>query len=273
MKIFFYLLLLAVAILQGCSASSRTTWYKEGGSQREFDLDSKECDIIAEQQALARSENGRRSNPLLVSELHHRCITAKGWSTLPPGESKAEGPAQTFSLGKLSDSQLSAFDIHIVLPTAARLQSNTRKALGATKTESFFFEAEGQFLNVVLQQSDIATFQMIDYPVNAPYRLYTTGGRDNLRWSAFWGRIGNDWVKGIGSFLRFSNDQRCIIVITGQLAAPDGDPPEGLHLTENQNREMQQFIEQWKPWLEKNTPEVPLARRILKTALGFFKKI
>ncbi|MFZ5772245.1 MAG: hypothetical protein ACOY4W_12505, partial [Thermodesulfobacteriota bacterium] len=76
--------LLLLLLLQGCSTSSHQTWYKAGGTQREFDLDARDCEVIAEQQALLQSENGRRYDPLTYADLYQRCITAKGWNTAPP---------------------------------------------------------------------------------------------------------------------------------------------------------------------------------------------
>ena len=266
------LLLMAVALLQGC-ASSTQTWYKPGGTQREFDLDSKECEIIAEQQALFKSETGKRSNPLDYAEFYQRCIITRGWSTMPEAESKPDNAAPAVTaLGSLEGNQLNAFDHRIILPATAQLQTNKRNVLGPTRTESFFFSQGEYFLNIILQQSDTATFQSIGYPVENPYRLYTSGGKDNMRWSAFWGRIGNDWVKGVGSFVRYSEDKRSIIVITSPLEPPDGKAPEGLSLAANQQREMGRFVNHWRLWLEEQSSPPALWKQGLLRVWEFFKQ-
>jgi len=250
MKRFLILLLVAALLLQGCAASKQT-WYKQGGTQREFDTDAKECGIIAKQQALLDSENGDRINPLTYADHYQHCIISKGWSTVQPVENLNQKQAgATSPLAVLHDNQLDAFGHRIELLAGTQLQSKSLRAIGPTKIESFFFKTADDYLNILLQQSDTASFQSIDYPVKDTYGLYTSGVHNNVRWSAFWGKIGEEWVKGIGSFLLYSSNQRAIVVITGQLAPPEGVPPEGLLLTANQQQEMQQFVEQWQPWLE-----------------------
>ena len=121
MKFFTIFLFLAASILQGCSTSQ--TWYKPGGTQREFDIDSKECEIIARQQALLRSESGKRYNPVDYAELYQHCIAARGWGTKPLANDATDlaNPVttQTSPLGRLEKNTLTAFDRQIVLPAGS----------------------------------------------------------------------------------------------------------------------------------------------------------
>lgn len=244
--IFFLLLLL----LQGCASSSQT-WYKPGGTQREYDLDVRECEVLAEQQALLKSETGRRYDPLTYADLYQRCITAKGWSTEPPGaQLQATDASQAPALGTRTDNRLSAFGLDFALPEDTRLLSSNKQTVGPTRLETFMFQTGADYMNIIFQESDEATFNPIDYPVSPPYQLYTSASATNLHWSAFWGEINGEWVKGIGAFFTVSKKQRTIVVITAPMAAPGETPPEKLHLAHNQYQEMESFVEQWRPWVE-----------------------
>ncbi len=264
---------LLLLLLQGC-ASPHQTWYKAGGTQREFDLDARECEVIAEQQALQKSENGRRYDQLTYAELYQRCITAKGWGTLPPqaaqGQPEQE-PLPAPALGKLSDNRLAAFGIDFALPEDALLLSEKKQTVGLTHLDSFMFRTGGGFMNFILQESEEATFNPIDYPVSPPYQLYTAASAANLRWAAFWGAVNGEWVKGIGAFFTVSEKQRAIVVITAGMAAPEETPPENLHLAHNQYQEMEAFIHQWQPWLEKQAPRESVVKRGLKSAFDMLK--
>ena len=259
-------------LLQGC-ASSPQTWYKQGGTQREYDLDVRECEVIAEQQALQRSENGRRYDPMTYGELYQRCITAKGWSTEPPAAAQQPqteaSPAR--ALGMRTDNRLSAFGLDFTLPEDARLISSNRQTVGPTRPETFMFQTGGDFMNIIFQESEEATFNLIDYPVSPPYQLYTSGWGTNLRWSAFWGEINGEWVRGIGAFFTVSKKQRTIVVITAPLAAPGEAPPEKLHLAHNQYQEMESFVEQWRPWVEDQAPRESWVKQGLKKAFDVLR--
>jgi len=248
-------------LLQGC-ASSPQTWYKPGGTQREYDLDVRECEVIAEQQALQRSENGRRYDPMTYGDLYQRCITAKGWSTAPAAAQQPQTEASPApALGMRTDNRLSAFGLDFTLPEDARLISSNRQTVGPTRLETFMFQTGGDFMNIIFQESEEATFNLIDYPVSPPYQLYTSGWGTNLRWSAFWGEINGEWVRGIGAFFTVSKKQRTIVVITAPLAAPGETPPEKLHLAHNQYQEMESFVEQWRPWVEDQAPRESLVKQ------------
>jgi hypothetical protein len=259
----FLLLLLIALLLQGC-ASTAQTWYKPGGTQREYDLDARECEIIAEQQALYKSASGKRTDPMTYAELYQRCITAKGWSTEPPAAAQPRVTEASPPLGTHTGNRLTAFGLDLSLPEDAARLSSTRQTIGPTRLETFMFQSGGEFLNIIFQESDEATFSPIDYPVTPPYRLYTSGAETNLRWAAFWGEINGEWVKGIGAFFDVSKKQRAIVVITAAMAAPGEAPPENLLLARNQYQEMEAFIGQWRPWLEERAPKESLLKQGLK---------
>ena len=264
---------LLLLLLQGC-ASPHQTWYKAGGTQREFDLDARECEVIAEQQALLKSENGRRYDPLTYVDLYQRCITAKGWSSVPPQAAQGQPgqePLPAPPLGQHIDNRLAAFGLEFTLPADARLLSEKKQTVGPTNLDSFMFRAGGNFVNFILQESEEATFNPIDSPVSPPYQLYTAASADNLRWTAFWGVVNGEWVKGIGAFFTVSKKQRVIVVITADMAAPEETPPEDLHLARNQYQEMEAFIHQWQPWLEKQAPRESVVKRGLKSAFDMLK--
>ncbi|MBI4793508.1 MAG: hypothetical protein HY789_12465 [Deltaproteobacteria bacterium] len=263
---------LLLLLLQGC-ASSPQTWYKPGGTQREYDLNARECEVLAEQQALLKSETGKRYDPLTYAELYQRCIKAKGWGTEPPPT--AQQPETEASpapaLGTRTDNRLSAFGLDFTLPGNARLLSSNKQTIGPTRLETFMFQTGGDFMNIIFQESEEATFNPIDYPVSLPYQLYTSDWGTNLRWSAFWGEIKGEWVKGIGAFFTVSKKQRTIVVITAPMAAPAEAPPENLQLARNQYQEMESFVEQWRPWLVDQAPRESWVKQGLKKAFDVLR--
>ncbi|MEW6429209.1 MAG: hypothetical protein AB1568_14375 [Thermodesulfobacteriota bacterium] len=258
-------LLLASLVASGCAAPSQT-WYKQGGSQREFDTDARECEVIAKKQAREESTLGRDFSPEIFAEKYYRCLAGIGWSQAPAaGGTTSEPPPQQPLLGKLADNSLYAFDTTFPLPEGARLISTTPQSIGPTRIESWLFSLpDGTFVNLVLQKTDDAAFLNIDYPIQPPYQLYTSGATDNMRWSAFWGQNGQEWVQGIGAFAFLSRRQRCVIVVTAPLPGPAAPLPPGLSLAANQQERMGTFIDRWQSWLEGLAPQPGVIGRSLK---------
>ena len=262
-----------VLVLAGCAASGRQTWYKPGGTQREFDIDARECEVIARQQATAEGERGQRYAPEVYAERYEQCLGRMGWSRTPPaalssspGGERGGAPA----IALLTANGLEVFGARISLPAERRLLRHDRRWSGPTLEESFFFRlGAGQtYLNVIAQQSEEATFLRQDYPAPPPYRRYASGRRPGLRWTALWARLPDGgWVKAIGGYGFFGDHQRLSVVITAPLAPPAGEPPAGLSLAANQHQELSEFVDAWQPWIESLQPPASFGRRLLE-ALG-----
>ncbi len=261
--------LLMGMLVAGCAATPQT-WYKAGGSQREFDIDSRECEIIARRQAIAATARHRHYRPETYAELYDRCLARMGWSRTPPATaaSKTDSLPPPPSLGTRTDDTIHAFDTVFAVPANASLVTSNRRVVGPTTIESWLFQVpEDTYVNFILQQSETAAFPLRDYPVPPPYRLYTSGRGDGLRWAAFWGRVNGAWIKVIGAYGFYGRHRRLVVVITAPLAGPTGPPPPGLALAANQHHEMAAFVERWRPWLTNLAPRPGIVKRALQ-ALG-----
>lgn len=250
-------------LLIASCASTPDLWYKTGGTQRDFDLDSRECEIIAKQFALQQSETGKRIDPVIFSQQYVQCINAKGWSRNKPGADETTGqpsaPPPRLSI-KQDGATLSGFGLQVTVPDNFTLVNSQQSAIGPTIMQQFFWQDESNtFINVIFQQNNATQFDIIPYPISGPYRLYTSGTGEKtkgpLQWSTFFGQIQDEWVMGVGSFYSASKNKRVIIVITKNLNPPAGAPPARLTLSGNQHEEIEAFSNRWVGWLESQFPE------------------
>jgi len=255
------LLLLALCITS-CT-STPDLWYKTEATQNDFNLDSRECEIIAEKFALQQSETGRRIDPLNFSQQYLQCINNKGWSQAKPvTEETNEQPPTPFPQLSIARNgmTLSGFGLHTTLPDNFTLASTQQTVLGSTVIQQFFWQNESNtFINVIFQKNNKTRFDISPYPISDPYKLYTSGigdkAGDLLQWSTFFGKIQNEWVMGVGSFYKESKNQRLIIVITKNLDLPSSTPPTNLTLSRNQHEQIEVFSNQWTAWLESQFPK------------------
>jgi hypothetical protein len=256
------ILLLLLLFITSCT-SALDLWYKSGATQNDFNLDSRECEIIAEQFALQQSETGKRIDPTNFSQQYLQCINNKGWSRNKPvtPETNALSPAPQPQLNiEQNDTTLTGFDLHVTLPDNFTIVRSRQAQIGPTVMEQFFLQDKSNtFINVIFQKNNKTRFDISPYPVSTPYQLYTSGtgvkAKDLLQWSTFFGKIQEEWVMGVGSFYKESKNQRVIIVITKNLELPSSPPPPRLTLSNNQHEQIEAFSKQWVAWLESQFPE------------------
>lgn len=256
------ILLFFILIITSCT-STPDLWYKTEATQSDFNLDSRECEIIAEQFALQQSETGKRIDPVNFMQQYLQCLNGKGWSQTKP-ETTQNHDQSPFPKAELSIEQkersLSGFDHHISLPDDFSLLSRHETRIGPTVMEQFFWQGEDNtFINLIFQQNNETTFELTLYPVTDPYQLYTSGSgqkaKNLLQWSTFVGKIKDEWVMGIGAFYLANKNQRLIIVITKNLDSPSAPAPANLILSSNQHEQIEAFSSQWTSWLESQFPE------------------
>ncbi len=266
-----WIVLLLALLLAGCAAPGRQVWYKPGGTQREFDIDARECEVIARQQAIAAGERGRRYAPEVYAGRFEQCLGRMGWSRTPPGPQPSPGGEDhvVSPLARLAEGGLALFGSRVHLPTGSRLVRHDRRRSGPAREEAFFFRLDdGAYLNLIVQQGGETIFVRQDYPVPPPYHLYASGRRPSIRWAALWARLpGGQWVKAIGAYVFFSDTQRLTVVLTAPLSPPATAPPAGLTLAANQHQELGAFVDTWRPWLASLPPPPSLGHRLLQ-ALG-----
>lgn len=268
------ILLLFILFLTSCT-SAPDLWYKTGATQNDFNLDSRECEIIAKQFALQQSETGKRIDPLNFSKYYLQCINNKGWSQTKPitAETDNQPPNSQPQLNiEQNGTTLNGFGLNITLPDNFTLTNTQQTTIGPTVMQQYFWQDESNtFINIIFQKNNKTRFDITPYPISDPYQIYTSGtgekAKDLLQWSTFFGKIQDEWVMGVGSFYKESKNKRLIIVITKNLDSPSTTPPPNLTLSSNQHEQIEAFSSNWTAWLEAQFPEKPKWRDWLRKLL------
>jgi hypothetical protein len=255
----------------GCTTYTQL-WEKDGGNQQSFDLDSRECEYIANRIALQQSETGNKADPAALYKTYEECLDAKGWQrkTVTP-ESEQESNPETFPqlAEAVSTTIVRGFGQTITLPEIYKLSANKRIQGGQTIIEQFSWKgADGSFINILFQKNTETTFKQIPYPVSEPFQLYTSGegekAEQRLQWTTYFGQKGSSWVMITGAYYYVSKKERIIFVITKPLAGPSGPLAEKATLARNQYLQVEDFSAQWQRWLNQQFPEGAGIQNILK---------
>ena len=277
MKISELILCSIVLLMSGCTHHPQL-WEKTGGSQQSFNLDARECGIIARKISLLQSETGKKIDPAFFSNAYRECITAKGWSkkNVVPEPEKGSGPETVQQLAELINANtVKGFEQIVTVPDTYKLLINKQLQSGSTILEQFFWKGEdSSFINILFQKNIGANFkERLPYPVSEPNILYTSGvgekSGERLQWATFFGQKGPDWVMGAGAYYFVSKKQRIIIVITRPLAHPSDTPPQNTTLSKNQYLEIEQFSNQWQTWLNQQFNKGPGTLKKFIQALHF----
>ena len=93
MKVYTLIFCLIVLLFAGCTHSE--LWEKTGGNQESFDLDSRECELIAHQVAMLQSETGRKADPSSFSKTYIECLVHQ---TNGPKLHSIKGSTDEFSI-------------------------------------------------------------------------------------------------------------------------------------------------------------------------------
>lgn len=249
------LLLVLLPALAACGAGPR--WYKDNRGQADFDKDSLECEIIARELARQATLTGAGEDLATFANSFNNCLYRKGWSNVPPPSAAAAGQTanEPSRPARLETTTVHGLGRAIAIPDGFTLISDSVRALGATTVHTLvFMGANDTFLTLVFQQSTEKVFTEIGYLVADPFFLYRKGAagnwwKKNLRWAVFAGRMGDDWVTGLGGYLLVSKKERITLVVTRPLAGPESRPPAGLRLSRDQHEEVEKFQARWLPWL------------------------
>ena len=269
---------LTVMLFAGCAHTE--VWEKTGGNQQVFDIDSRECEYIADQVSLLHSETGKKGDPAYFSKAYTECLNSKGWSrkVVIPEPVKVPAPGTTIKqLAELVNSNsIQGFGQTVTVPETYNLLKNKQFQSGSTIIKQFFWKGEdSSFINLLFQENVSTTFKQLPYPVSEPYRLYASGegkkSRERLQWATFYGNIDSNWVMGTGAYYYVSKKERIIVAITKPLAHPSGTTPKNVSLTRNQFLEIEQFSEQWQLWLNQQFQRGPRGMKQFIEALKFGK--
>jgi hypothetical protein len=254
---------LIFVLLAGCTPTG--TWERSGGDKQSLDLDSRECEFIANRVATQQSEKGQTADPGIFRKTYSECLVSMGWHEKTAAiDSEKEGyqdPVQQLAEA-INPTTIRGFGQTITVPDNFTLLTNKRMQSGPTIIEQFFWKGkDGSFINILFQKNLAATFKQIPYPVAKPNQLYTSGqgdkARERLQWATFFVQKGSNWVMSTGAYYYVNSKERIIIVITKPLARPSGTVAEKAVLARNQYLQMEEFSVQWQRWLDLQFPAGP----------------
>ena len=263
MKMSTFISSLIMLLIIGCSQTQ--TWVKKDGNQQAFDLDSRECENIAQKISLQQSQTGKKADPVFYNQAYLECLGAKGWrlKTTSPVPEKEKLPELPQDLAQLTDSYtVRGFGQTITVPNIYRLTVDKQFQIGPAIIKQFFWKGEdSSFINILFQENTAAPFEHIPYPVLEPYILYTAGqgekAEEKLHWATFFGNIDNNWIMGTGAYYYADKKQRVIIAITKPLQQPTGEVPQNVTLSRDQFLEIEKFSYQWQVWLNEEFQQGP----------------
>lgn len=237
-------------IIAGCS-SSKGTWYKSGAGQADFNIDNAQCRVIAEQMGKEATLTGEKISFKAYAEAYESCIYNLGWSKKPPVEKRTETPTgKPELLAELEDRSVSGFNRRFSIPEGFFSTGNRISTAQGIKNQFLTFQnRQGMALNLTFQQTENRMFEKSDFPVNEPFFIYDKGGEpkegEKIKWTVFAGEFQHSWIAGIGGYVLLDPANRVTIILTSEISAPKGIPPEGLRLTENQKNDVNAFQEEW----------------------------
>ena len=243
------LALFVLSTLVAC-ATGNVTYYKPGGDQYKFNLDSEECSerakMIAKSQMVspdAKPDSG------LAQKYYTDCLYAKGWSLIPLDQ-------RDRSLWTWKGKKVSFNTFTMELPTGFLLRTESKWVLGPTWSHQL--NARGPekrtFLILVAQESIKDKIQIMNYPKPGGFTLYTGGRLDkhDIRWSVFVRRYQENVVTVLGAYIYLEKTRRISLVFSQSLTAT-GRPESGYTLSLAQKKELDQLYPIWISWLKEQT--------------------
>ena len=246
-RLVLVLVLLCTAL--GC-ASSKVTYYKPGGDQYKFNLDSEECSerakMIAQSQMV--SPNAKPDSGL-VQKYYRDCLYAKGWSLIPLDR-------RDRSLWTWKGRNVSFEEFTMELPSGILLRTETKWVVGPTWSHQLNAQdtKKAIFLILVAQESVKDKIQVINYPKPGGFTLYTGGRLDkyDIRWSVFVRRYQENVVAILGAYIYLEKTRRISVVFSQSLRST-GRPESGYALSFGQKEELDQLYPIWISWLKEQT--------------------
>ena len=242
-------LLLLVCLLVAC-ATKNVTYYKPGGDQYKFNIDSEECSERAKMIAQSHMVSpDAKPDAGLVQKYYNECLYAKGWSLIPLDQ-------RDRSLWTWKGRNVSFDTFTMELPVGFLLRTESKWVLGPTWSHQLIAQEAKKttFLILVAQESIKDKIQVINYPVPGGFTLYT-GGRLNkydIRWSVFVRRYQQNMVAVLGAYIYLENTRRISLVFSQSLAAI-GRSESGYALSLSQKKELDQLYPIWLSWLKEQT--------------------
>ena len=246
-RIFLSLLLLSP--LAHCS-SKKVTYYKPGGNQSQFDLDSKGCFERAEMRARSKMANPEaKPDPNLVQEYYEECLYVQGWGKVPLDK-------RDRALWKWKGRNLYFEQFTMELPSGFSLRTQSKWIIGPTWSHQLQAAGSGEktWLILLAQESIEDPIQIIGFPLPEGFALYTGGRLDkfDIRWSVFTGRYQQNLVGMLGAYIYLEKTRRISVVFSHSLSA-SGPAVRGYALSISQKKELDELYSDWVSWIKTQT--------------------
>ncbi len=257
----FIFIFILLQFLTGCGGNG-SHWYKAGHYQADFNRNSQECEMVAQEIGRQATMTGLMVDADTYQSAYTSCIVSKGWSTTPPTQPQATPQQQQQTAPTLaerrSDGTIRGFDLAFTVPLSFTVIGNRREGLGANSAQIITLHGpDNTYLNLMFQQIKSNRFIATDYPIKEPFFLYNNEYDqelpDQLRWATFCGTMQGQWVIGLGAYYLVDKEHRVTMAFTSPLPPQEEAPPKGLRLSANQRLAADRFEKKWLGWLQKTT--------------------
>lgn len=273
----YQLLLLFPALLLIIGCGSNLKWYKAGHTQRDFDVDSRQCEMIAKELA-GEASLTRKPNIELYADQYAKCLMARGWIPGAPPivaaaptttDAAAPAPEENWPVVDLDPDKrtLVAYGVKIQVPESFRFLDQHKTPTDLNLKQNYMWGGENmQMLAISIQRGrGGVTFLDIPFPdspmVDFLYDESRKGSR-SARWRAFCAQREGHSTGLVGTLYRVDDSRRIMVAVS--IPLPDGLPEPGtnLRLTADQHTAMAAFTDQWSAWLEDTFPKSGTAWKI-----------
>lgn len=252
----FWFMIFAGSLGMGVGCGGGQKWYKPGHYQADYDLDRAECERIADSRARERSVSGDSVNIEVYTRELEQCMFSKGWSTKPPESPPGQGhdllePEKDHVACRVIGNQIEGLGHRVTLPAGFRLMNQQETTQGSTRYFSFLFQGPGPvFMNILFQEADDVSFEKTEFPVQKPnFSFDKSPEESDVKWESYCGKVGREWVGGVGAYYGISSTERIIFVITTPLPPENDSRPLELRLNQDQFLAMKEFSSKYGTWI------------------------
>jgi hypothetical protein len=251
------LILLIFFVLLGC-ATEEITYYKYGGDQYTFELESRQCLDRAKASArVSMADPAAEPDPMLVQKDYEECLYTQGWSKIPLDQRQR-------SLWTWEEKTLHFGDVTFDLPSGFSLLTETKWVIGPAWSHDLQAAGPEKKTHLILQAQE-----SIDDPIQtAPFPrpegfVYYTGdrlGKFNIRWSVFVGSYERSMVAVLGTYIHLGETRRISVIFSRALSAP-GPAVEGYALSLPQKKELDELYPRWVSWIKTQTGALEIEKK------------
>lgn len=254
------LCVLVIFMVSGCGGKSQL-WYKPDHNQSDFDVDHRQCMIIAQEMGRQATITGEKPDPDVVNDVYNNCLFSRGWTHTPPDAD--EKKRQPHPLAEIEKNRIHVFGDSLRMPDDFYLTGNRIGGFQDVQVQVLTMEGDGPvYLHMVIQEVVSRQFDPIDYPVKDPFFTFDRGSdtledKKRVNWAVVAGDFKGNWMAGIGAYLLMDNSRRINLTLTTDIPAPKQEPPAGLRLTKQQKQAVSSFSGKWLEYIRSGLRHEP----------------